>query len=178
MAAGHVYTNPAWLHGQRLREKLAVTRPSGARFSSVRFVTGKLDPLATRTELLDLAQRSPVPMLMVYGGSNTVPFTCRNGSIGIGSEHSHREVTARQALGARGIPRFSGRSNQAVSLGLELTRDLSCASRQKVVFAFGSGTDVLGTSTDVRFAPESGHWNSAAKCPLCPKLDITHRSCM
>jgi pimeloyl-ACP methyl ester carboxylesterase len=67
MAAGHVYTDSAWLHGERLREKLAVTRPSGARFSSVRFVTGKLDPLATRIEFLDVAQRSPVPMLMVYG---------------------------------------------------------------------------------------------------------------
>ena len=67
MAAGHVYTDSAWLHGERLREKLAVTRPSGARFSSVRFVTGKLDPLATRTEFLDVARRSSVPMLMVYG---------------------------------------------------------------------------------------------------------------
>jgi pimeloyl-ACP methyl ester carboxylesterase len=67
MAAGHVYTDSAWLHGERLREKLAVTRPSGARFSSVRFVTGKLDPLATRIEFLDMAQRSPVPVLMVYG---------------------------------------------------------------------------------------------------------------
>jgi len=67
MAAGHVYTDSAWLHGERLREKLDVTRLSGARFSSVRFVTGKLDPLATRTEFLDVAQRSPVPMLMVYG---------------------------------------------------------------------------------------------------------------
>jgi pimeloyl-ACP methyl ester carboxylesterase len=67
MAAGHVYTDSAWLHGERLREKLAVTRPSGARFASVRFVTGKLDPLATRTEFLDAAQRSPVPMLIVYG---------------------------------------------------------------------------------------------------------------
>jgi pimeloyl-ACP methyl ester carboxylesterase len=67
MAAGHVYTDPAWLHGERLREKLAVTRPAGARFSSVRFVAWKLDPLATRTEFLDVAQRSPVPMLMVYG---------------------------------------------------------------------------------------------------------------
>src|SRR5215472_11316302 len=67
MAAGHVYTDSAWLHGERLREKLAVTRPSGARFSSVRFVTGKLDPFATRTEFLDVARRSSVPMLMVYG---------------------------------------------------------------------------------------------------------------
>ena len=57
----------AWLHGERLREKLAVTRLSGARFSSIRFVTGKLDPLARRTEFLDVARRSPVPMLMVYG---------------------------------------------------------------------------------------------------------------
>ena len=67
MAAGHVYTHAAWLHGERLREKLAVTRSPGARFSSIRFVTGKLDPLTTRTEFLDLAQQSLVPMLMVYG---------------------------------------------------------------------------------------------------------------
>jgi pimeloyl-ACP methyl ester carboxylesterase len=66
MAAGHVYTDVRWLQDERLRQKLAVTRSPGARFSSVRFVTGKLDPLATRTEFLDLA-RSPVPALMVYG---------------------------------------------------------------------------------------------------------------
>ena len=67
MAAGHVYADAAWLHGQRLRDKLAVTRPPGARFASVRFVAGKLDPLATRSEFLDLARRSPVRILMVYG---------------------------------------------------------------------------------------------------------------
>jgi pimeloyl-ACP methyl ester carboxylesterase len=67
MAAGHVYTDPRWLHGERLHEKLAVTRSAGARFSSIRFVTGKLDPLATRTEFLELAQRSPIPTLTVYG---------------------------------------------------------------------------------------------------------------
>jgi pimeloyl-ACP methyl ester carboxylesterase len=50
-----------------LREKLAVTRPPGARFASIRFVTGKLDPLATRGEFLGLARRSPVPILMLYG---------------------------------------------------------------------------------------------------------------
>ena len=44
-----------------------MTRPPGARFASVRFVAGKLDLLATRSEFLDLAQRSPVPILMVYG---------------------------------------------------------------------------------------------------------------
>ena len=66
MAAGHVYSDAGWLHGERLREKLAVTRSAGARFSSIRFVTGKLDPLVTRSEFIDLAQRSPVPMLLVY----------------------------------------------------------------------------------------------------------------
>jgi len=67
MAAGHVYSDPAWLRGAHMDEKLAVTRAPGARFSSVRFVTGKLDPLATRAEFLDLAQRSQVPMLVIYG---------------------------------------------------------------------------------------------------------------
>jgi pimeloyl-ACP methyl ester carboxylesterase len=66
MAAGHVYSDRRWLCGERLRQKLAVTRSPGARFSSVRFVTGNLDPLETRTEFLDVA-RSHVPMLMVYG---------------------------------------------------------------------------------------------------------------
>jgi pimeloyl-ACP methyl ester carboxylesterase len=73
MAAGHVYSDARWLRGERLREKLAVTRSSGSRFSSVRFVTGKLDPLPTRTEFLDLAQRSPVPMLLVYGAETPSP---------------------------------------------------------------------------------------------------------
>jgi pimeloyl-ACP methyl ester carboxylesterase len=66
MAAGHVYADPRWLHGERFREKLAVTRAPGARFSSVRFVTGRLDPLATRAEFLALARRSSVPMLLLY----------------------------------------------------------------------------------------------------------------
>jgi len=67
MAAEHVYTDRLWLRGERLRQKLAVTHAANARFSSVRFVTGKLDPLATRAEFLDLARRSSVPMLLVYG---------------------------------------------------------------------------------------------------------------
>lgn len=67
MAAGHVYTDPTWLNTDRLREKLAVTRAGGARFASVRFVTGLLDPLKSREQLLRLAQDATIPMLMVYG---------------------------------------------------------------------------------------------------------------
>jgi pimeloyl-ACP methyl ester carboxylesterase len=67
MAAGHVYAEPAWLNGERMRDKLAVTKAPGARFASVRFVTGALDPLATREELLDTARRTKIPILTVYG---------------------------------------------------------------------------------------------------------------
>jgi pimeloyl-ACP methyl ester carboxylesterase len=67
MGAGHVYADPAFLNGERLRQKLAVVRAPGARFASVRFVTGRLDPLASRDAFLDLARRAAIPMLLVYG---------------------------------------------------------------------------------------------------------------
>jgi pimeloyl-ACP methyl ester carboxylesterase len=67
MAAGHVYADTGWLNSDRLREKVAVTRARGARFASVRFVTGMLDPLKSRERLLHLAQDARIPMLMVYG---------------------------------------------------------------------------------------------------------------
>jgi pimeloyl-ACP methyl ester carboxylesterase len=67
MAAGHVYVDPQWLSGKRLQQKLAVTRARGARHASVRFVTGALDPLASREEFLDLARRVALPVLTVYG---------------------------------------------------------------------------------------------------------------
>jgi pimeloyl-ACP methyl ester carboxylesterase len=67
MAAGHVYADPAWLTGERLREKLAVTRARGARFASIRFVTGGLDPIDTREQFLALARQAAIPMLTVYG---------------------------------------------------------------------------------------------------------------
>lgn len=67
MAAGHVYLDHAWLSGERLQQKLAVTRARGARHASVRFVTGALDPVATRAQFLDLARRAALPMLTVFG---------------------------------------------------------------------------------------------------------------
>jgi pimeloyl-ACP methyl ester carboxylesterase len=67
MAAGHVYLDPAWPSDERLKEKLAVTRARGARHASVRFVTGALDPVASREQFLDLARRAALPVLTVYG---------------------------------------------------------------------------------------------------------------
>lgn len=66
-AAGHVCADPAWLTGELLRGKLAVTWAAGVRHASIRFVTGELDPLETREQFLALARRSGIPMLMVYG---------------------------------------------------------------------------------------------------------------
>jgi pimeloyl-ACP methyl ester carboxylesterase len=67
MARGHVYADPGWLHGERLAEKLAVTRAPGARHASARFVTGGLDPAQSREEFLALARRVTDPILIVYG---------------------------------------------------------------------------------------------------------------
>src|SRR5438477_9816597 len=67
MGAGHVFSDPAFLDSERLPEKLKVVRAPGARFSSVRFVTGRLDPARSRDEFLDLARRASVPILLVYG---------------------------------------------------------------------------------------------------------------
>jgi pimeloyl-ACP methyl ester carboxylesterase len=41
--------------------------PGGARFASVRFVTGRLDPLASREEFLECARRVSAPVLVIYG---------------------------------------------------------------------------------------------------------------
>ena len=67
MAREHVYSDPDWLAGKRLAEKLAVTRAPGARHGSVRFVTGALDRVESRMSFLDLAERADVPILAVYG---------------------------------------------------------------------------------------------------------------
>ncbi|MGF1660381.1 MAG: alpha/beta fold hydrolase [Rubrimonas sp.] len=44
MARGHVYADPVFLDPARFASKLAVAAAPGARFASVRFVTGALDP--------------------------------------------------------------------------------------------------------------------------------------
>lgn len=67
MVAGHVYSDPGFLSGARLAEKMQVTRGSGARFASVAFVTGGLDRYSSRTAFLGDAARAGVPIRLVYG---------------------------------------------------------------------------------------------------------------
>jgi pimeloyl-ACP methyl ester carboxylesterase len=67
MAAGHVYADTSFLTEDQLRQKLAVTGAPGARHASVRFVTGALDPFASRDEFLSAARGAALPMLVLYG---------------------------------------------------------------------------------------------------------------
>jgi hypothetical protein len=41
---------------------------------------------------------------------------------------------------------------------------------------FGSKADMATSQHNVRFTPESGHWNSVAECLLCAKSRLMHRS--
>ncbi len=68
MVAGHVYSDAAFLSGQRLAEKRKVVDAKGARFASVAFVTGGLDRVASRAEFLALAGAAGVPILLIHGG--------------------------------------------------------------------------------------------------------------
>ncbi len=67
MVAGHVYSDAAWLSGERLIEKRKVMDGKGARFASVAFVTGALDRVASRAEFLSLAASAGVPILLIRG---------------------------------------------------------------------------------------------------------------
>jgi len=67
MALGHVYAESSSLSDVRFDEKMAVTRASGARHSSIRFVAGELDPMLSREAFLSAARRLNDPITVVYG---------------------------------------------------------------------------------------------------------------
>jgi hypothetical protein len=67
MVAGHVYSDPTWLSGERLIEKRQVMDAPGARFASAAFVTGALDRASSRADFLALAARAAVPIFLIYG---------------------------------------------------------------------------------------------------------------
>ena len=66
MARGHVYADPRWLNERRMAEKLAVTRAAGARHGSARFVTGYLDPFASRDQQMRAAERVRAPLRVMF----------------------------------------------------------------------------------------------------------------
>ena len=44
---------------------------------------------------------------------------------------------------------------------------ITTSGGQSLNVRFGSKADIGGGAADVRFTPESGHWNSVCECPLC-----------
>ncbi len=69
MARGHVYSDPNWLRGERLSQKMAVVSAPGARSGSIRFVTGLLDPMPDSASFQESAQRVQDPILVLYGAA-------------------------------------------------------------------------------------------------------------
>jgi pimeloyl-ACP methyl ester carboxylesterase len=67
MARGHVYSDPNWLAGKPLEQKMAVTKAPGARYASIRFVTGTLDLISDRASFIELVKRVKDPILVLYG---------------------------------------------------------------------------------------------------------------
>jgi pimeloyl-ACP methyl ester carboxylesterase len=63
----HVYTNAALVTPQFVAAKRAFARQPGARFASVAFVTGALDPLPDRQSFQALLTPPPAPTLILCG---------------------------------------------------------------------------------------------------------------
>ncbi|NJR40756.1 MAG: alpha/beta hydrolase [Leptolyngbyaceae cyanobacterium CSU_1_4] len=63
----HVYGDRRNVTRDLIRQKWKSTQKRGARFASVAFVTGGLDPVRKRAEFFDYFQPLPVPTLMVIG---------------------------------------------------------------------------------------------------------------
>ncbi len=65
MMRAHVYADPANVTGAVLAAKLAVARRAGGRFGTAAFVSGGLDPVASREEFLALFGADLPPILML-----------------------------------------------------------------------------------------------------------------
>ena len=114
MGAGHVYTDPAFLTGERLRQKLAVVRAPGARFASARFVTGasRSARRARRISRSRAARANSDPVDLRRRDAAAV--TRGNGGARRHSRHSKHYAAARKALRARGVSRRGLRGHGCV----------------------------------------------------------------
>jgi pimeloyl-ACP methyl ester carboxylesterase len=67
MAKGHVYGDPDWLAPERFSKKMDVVAAPGARFASVRFVTGALDPFEAPEPFRAAAAHLRDRLLLIWG---------------------------------------------------------------------------------------------------------------
>ncbi|PIG91188.1 alpha/beta hydrolase [Gloeocapsopsis sp. IPPAS B-1203] len=66
MYGRHVYVDKARLTPEFIQQKRQITQHSGARFAPAAFVTGRLDPVTSRTDFLQLFQVS-LPIMVIVG---------------------------------------------------------------------------------------------------------------
>jgi hypothetical protein len=103
MAPEHIYSDPTWLSGGRLSAKLAVTRATGARHASVRFVSGSLDRIASRESFLGLVQNAGKPTLVIYGDETPARSRGRNRVLSSVAKCSNRATAQGQTVPPGGI---------------------------------------------------------------------------
>jgi pimeloyl-ACP methyl ester carboxylesterase len=61
----HVYVNNDRLTPEFIAEKRAITQQPGARYAPAAFVTGAIDPVKTRSELIDCLKALTIPILLI-----------------------------------------------------------------------------------------------------------------
>ncbi|MFD0985604.1 alpha/beta fold hydrolase [Methyloligella solikamskensis] len=66
MARGHVYRDPDWLTEERMWEKRRVTEAPGARYASLRFVAGELDPFPDQRSFFTAGSKAGENILLLY----------------------------------------------------------------------------------------------------------------
>ncbi|PSO85022.1 MAG: alpha/beta hydrolase [Cyanobacteria bacterium QS_5_48_63] len=67
MYGQHVYVDDTRLTPEFIAKKRQITQSPGARFAPAAFVTGGIDPVSSRAELLSYLQPLPVPVKMIIG---------------------------------------------------------------------------------------------------------------
>ncbi|MBE9135656.1 hypothetical protein IQ254_00280 [Nodosilinea sp. LEGE 07088] len=107
MMGRHVYSDAVHITPELMQAKHQTTQAKEARFASVAFVTGGLDPVQQRTDWLDLMQVVTVPKLVIVGQQSPpkskaememlsamtgVESAIAPGSLGLGEEYSEKAL--------------------------------------------------------------------------------------
>ncbi|MGI0479698.1 alpha/beta hydrolase [Geminocystis sp. CENA526] len=72
----HVFVNESQLTPEFINRKRQITQQKGARFGSVAFVTGEIDPLDSREEFLNLISEIKQPIFNIIG-ENSPPYSLK-----------------------------------------------------------------------------------------------------
>lgn len=72
----HVFVNESQLTPEFINSKRQITQQKGARYGSVAFVTGEIDPFDTREQFLSLISEIKQPILNIIG-ENSPPYSLK-----------------------------------------------------------------------------------------------------